>query len=176
MLTDSFLDKGAGSIPIAALCSVLGESCIPLAGERIIDLEEGRVQHENFDELMIELELCIGLIFKPLRHHLKNIVNGGDDVLLPLWNPILKVLQEILEDPGSGKSDEARKVIQSTNALSLEHFRNVLMVLMEFGILKSESDSPGDVTAITWDAVAKHVEPEDKRTHSVSIAGSRARK
>jgi hypothetical protein len=162
MLTDSFLDKRVGLIPINHLCSILGELCIPLAGQRIIELREGKAHPESFDELMIELELCIGLIFKPLRHHLKNVVGEGQSVLLSLWNPILGVLQDILKEPDAangGSGDKAlhnpKKIIQSTNELTLEHLRNVIMVLIDFGVLKAESEAPDDITAITWDAVSK---------------------
>eukprot|EP00339_Tiarina_fusa_P025497 CAMPEP_0117064884 /NCGR_PEP_ID=MMETSP0472-20121206/45332_1 /TAXON_ID=693140 ORGANISM="Tiarina fusus, Strain LIS" /NCGR_SAMPLE_ID=MMETSP0472 /ASSEMBLY_ACC=CAM_ASM_000603 /LENGTH=1197 /DNA_ID=CAMNT_0004785235 /DNA_START=66 /DNA_END=3658 /DNA_ORIENTATION=+ len=162
MLTDSFLDKRVGLIPINHLCTILGELCIPLAGQRIIELREGKAHAETFNELMIELELCIGLIFKPLRHHLKNVVGEGQSVLLSLWNPILGVLQEILKEPdaangvsGDSAHHESKKVIQSTNELTLEHLRNVIMVLIDFGVLKAESEAPGDITALTWDAVSK---------------------
>lgn len=154
MLTDSFLDKRVGCIPVNHLCDILGELCIPLAGERIMDLREGKVTHSSsIDEEMIELELCISLIFKPLRHHLKNVVNEGQIVLLSLWNPILNALQEILKEPDAEKGPS--KIIQSANELTLEHLRNVIMVLIEFGVLKAEPEEPGDVTAITWDAVSK---------------------
>lgn len=153
MLTDSFLDKRVGCIPINHLCAILGEICIPLACERIMDLREGKVPHNGIDEEMIELELCIGLIFKPLRHHLKNLVNEEQIVLLSLWNPILNALQEVLKEPGAEK--DLSRINQSANELTLEHLRNVILVLIEFGVLKAEPEEPDDVTAITWEAVSK---------------------
>jgi hypothetical protein len=161
MLTDSFLDKRVGVIPMNHLCDALGNLCIPLAGRRIIQLREGGVPAENFDELMIELELCIGLIFKPLRHHLQHVVNEGRVVLLSLWTPILDVLKDILKEPESDDAPPREngdrntdKLLQSTNELTLEHLRNVIMVLISFGVLKAEPQDPDDITALTWDAVA----------------------
>lgn len=160
MLTDSFLDKRGGLIPVDHLCDALGQLCIPLAGRRVIEIRDGIVQFEDMDELMIELELCIGLIFKPLRHHLKNVVNEGRLVLLSLWTPILDVLKDILNEP-SPEDDSPEyngdsspdKVVQSTNELTIEHLRNVIMVLISFGVLKAEPQAPDDITALTWDAV-----------------------
>ena len=126
-----------------------------------MEIREGTIQFEDFDELMIELELCIGLIFKPLRHHLKNVVNEGPLVLLSLWTTILHVLKDILNEPVAENElgvenghISPKKVIQSANELTIEHLRNVIMVLISFGVLKAESQTPGDVTALTWDAVA----------------------
>jgi hypothetical protein len=144
------------------LCDALGQFCIPLAGRRIIEIRKGGVQFEDIDELMIELELCIGLIFKPLRHHLKNIVNESCLLLLSLWTPILDVLKDILNEPnlenaspdGENGHSNPDKVLQSSNELTIEHLRNVIMVLISFGVLKAEPQTPDDITALTWEAVA----------------------
>lgn len=121
-----------------------------------MELREGRIKVENFDELMIELELCIGLIFKPLRHHLKNVVSEEDSVILSLWTPILDVLKEILKEPAvEGSSDETfpEIALQSTNELTVEHLRNVITVLIGYGVLKAEPQAPNDITELTWEAV-----------------------
>jgi hypothetical protein len=156
MLTDSFLDKQGGFIPTPHLCDALGKLCIPLAGRGIVELREGRIKVEDFDELMIELELCIGLIFKPLRHHLKNVVAEGDSVILSLWTPILDVLKDILKVPPPGATNEEtfpEKALQSTNELTVEHLRNVITVLIGYGVLKAEPQAPNDITELTWEAV-----------------------
>ena len=162
MLTDSFLDKRGGLIPVNHLCDALGKLCIPLAGRRIMEIRDGVVQFEDIDELMIELELCIGLIFKPLRHHLQNVVHEGGQVLQSLWSPVLGVLKDVLNAPKSdsspsGDSGHANpdEVLKATNDLTIEHLRNVIMVLISFGVLTEESHSPGDITALTWEAVSK---------------------
>ena len=165
MLTDSFLDKRGGLIPVNHLCSVLSELCIPLAGRRILDLRLGgvKVEIENFDELMIELELCIGLIFKPLRHHLKNVIGDDRVLLLSLWKPVLDVLKSILKYPDAESERPAvesgefnpERIVKATNDLAIEHLRNVIMVLISFGILKAQSQSPDDISAITWESVSE---------------------
>jgi hypothetical protein len=165
MLADSFLDKRGGLIPIQHLCGALGELCIPLAGRRILDLRLGgaEVESQNFDELMIELELCIGLIFKPLRHHLKNVVNEDRVILLSMWKPALEVLKEILKDPNNddngaeGENGEvpSARVLKATNELTIEHLKNVIMVLISFGVLQPEPQMADDISAITWDAVGQ---------------------
>jgi hypothetical protein len=163
MLADSFLDKRGGLIPIQDLCSALAELCIPLAGRRILSLRDGSVNAEDLDELMIELELCVGLIFKPLRHHLKNVVDEGQVTILSLWKPVLDVLTQVLGSPqpvGYETVEEntvlaSDKVLQATNDLTLEHLRNVIMVLIGYGVLAAEQKAPGDLSALTWDAVGK---------------------
>jgi hypothetical protein len=164
MLTDSFLDKRGGLLPVEILCEVLGNVCIPLAGKRILELRAEEIYPENLDTMTIELELCIGLIFKPLRHHIKTIMNEDPSVLLALWAPTLGVLKEVLKEPssesaltpGSEKGDSPRrKIIRSTNELTLEHLRNVIMVLISFGVLKEKEESPDDLTAQTWKAISE---------------------
>ncbi|CAJ1960993.1 unnamed protein product [Cylindrotheca closterium] len=156
MLTDLFLEKQAGFIPISHLCDSLGQLCIPLAGRGIVELREGSIKIESTDELMIELDLCIGLIFKPLRHHLKDVVSEGEEVLLLVWKPILDVLKDILNDPTSKGAKEAglpAEALHSTNELTIEHLRNVVHVLTDFDILKAQSQSSDDITQLTWDAI-----------------------
>lgn len=164
MLTDSFLDKRGGLLPVEILCEVLGNVCIPLAGKRIQELRAEEIYLDNLDTIMIELELCIGLIFKPLRHHIKTIVSEDPAVLLALWAPTLGVLKEVLREPsvetpstpgGEKGESPSRKIIRSTNELTLEHLRNVIMVLISFGILKESAESPDDLTAQTWKAVSE---------------------
>jgi len=157
MLTDSFLDKRVGLIPINYLFDSLSDLCIPLAGRRILELRESEDEFENRDEIMIELELCIGLIFKPLRHHLKRVLTENSLILLPTWKCILGVLEEILKDPTQGENAEMEisDLRNVTNELTTEHLRNVIMVLIDLDILKAEPQAPDDITAQTWDAVAK---------------------
>jgi hypothetical protein len=152
MLTDSFLDKQGGFIPISYLCQALSKFCIPLAGRGILGLRDGGIQVDNSDEQIIELELCIGLIFKPLRHHLKNVVSEGDAVLLSLWAPTLDALREILKAPEGETVDEM--ALQSTNELTVEHLRNIITVLIGYGVLKAEPERENDFTALTWEAIS----------------------
>ena len=154
MLTDSFLDKQAGQIPVDILCSVLSEICIPLAGDRIKELREGLTDDDIFDTTMVEVELCIGLIFKPLRHHMKVVISNDSSVFLALWVPILNATKEILDDESTesnplSKSPLSKKMTHGTHELTVEHLRNVIMVLSSFGILKGESE----ISATTWSLI-----------------------
>ncbi len=147
MLTDSFLDKQAGQLPVDSLCEALGKICIPLAGERVKGLRGGLIEDDQLDTTMIEVELCVSLMFKPLRHHMKFVVNDDPSVFLALWAPILNVVKEILEDPGTS-SPSSKKVTHDTRELTVEHLRNVIMVLSSFGILNDETE--GSISAQTW--------------------------
>ena len=160
MLTDSFLENQGGLIPVVHLCVALGNLCIPLAGRRIKELRASWDGVDPQDEIMIELELCIGLIFKPLRHHVQNIVNDGGDALIALWKATLEVLKVVLCDtvsPDESTDDHpgvVNVVVKSINDLALEHLRNVIMVLVDYDILHAESIHEGDISSWTWSALS----------------------
>lgn len=144
------------------LSGALGQLCIPLAGRRITKLRTNGDAPETDDEIMIELELCIGLIFKPLRHHVQNIVHEGTDALMALWKPTLEVLKMVLNEQktvSDGLSengpDDTNKLIDSCHELALEHLRNVIMVLIDYGVLHPEPLQQGDISDLTWTAVAE---------------------
>lgn len=161
MLTDSFLESQGGLIPVVDLCHALGQMCIPLAGRRITELRASEAAVENEDEVMIEIELCIGLIFKPMRHHIKSIVNEGGEVLMTLWVPILNVLKRVLDEPvheyGSpeNKPTESATVVKSSKERTVEYMRNVITVLIDYKVLKAEPMNNDDISARTWSAVSK---------------------
>ena len=148
MLTDSFLDKQAGQLPVEILCEVLGETCLPLAGERVKELRGGLTDDDQLDATMIEVELCVSLIFKPLRHHMKVVINEDPSVFLALWVPVLNVVKEILEDDAGSTSPLSKKLAHDSRELTVEHLRNVIMVLGSFGVLNGEMD--GTISAQTW--------------------------
>lgn len=166
MLTDTFLDKRAGVIPLHHLCGALDGTCIPLAGKRIAELKQDVMHANNLDEVMIELDLCVGLMFKPLRHHMEKIAKEGRAALESVWGRILQVLLETMgqggEDPnthpGNGHS-KLNQVLQSTDDMVLEHLRNIIMVLIGYGAIKAQSsgeDGDGhDMTTRTWDTIGK---------------------
>lgn len=161
MLTDSFLENQGGLIPVVHLCQALGQLCIPLAGRRISELRANAATTDGEDEVMIELELSIGLIFKPLRHHIQNIINEGSEVLMSLWVPILDVLKVIFNEtvPEVATSEnghnESVGIIKSSNELALEHLQNVITVLIDYNVLKAEPSKSDDITAQTWKAVSE---------------------
>lgn len=161
MLTDLFLDKRGSAAPSNHLCRALVEVCIPLTGRRILDLRMGKAKVEGTDELMIEFELCVKLIFKPLKHHAKRVADANGNVLA-VWKSVLDVLEELLRDekpsapqtpgPGQVMSDD---LIKTMNELANEHLRGALMFLVSVGLLGSDTDSPGEFTAVTWDSIGK---------------------
>jgi hypothetical protein len=115
---------------------------------------------ESTDELMIEFELCIGLIFKPLRHHLKNVL-ATDGSLSSIWQSVLSVLEDLLNEPERNSPiSEPKEMIPENlkatmNDLANEHFQNAIMVLISAGVLLADSKSPGDISAITWESVGR---------------------
>jgi hypothetical protein len=120
-LTDLFLKKhqpppppsnsggapaGSIGIPTDQLCLILSEICIPLAGRRIVQLQRYSnsrdVSITSIDQLMMEFELCIGLIFKPLRQHIHSIiamtsttVAAPNGYLSLVWMTVLSVLEHL---------------------------------------------------------------------------------
>jgi len=139
-------------IPVHHLCEILGTVCIPLAGRRVTDLRKHDIQDVDLNELTIEMELCIGLIFKPLRHHLQTIAEGGQDLLLSIWSPILDVLKSILDNPDPEKPSSDHDMLKTTNELTIEHLRNVIMVLIGFGVL--QADSSDEISTLTWTSIS----------------------
>mmetsp|Transcript_15478 Transcript_15478/g.15397 ORF Transcript_15478/g.15397 Transcript_15478/m.15397 type:complete len:150 (+) Transcript_15478:221-670(+) len=113
---------------------------------------------------MIEVELCVSLIFKPFRHHMKIIIDEDPSVLMGIWIPTLNVIKEILnenatEDNPSEKDPmlPINQIIKSTNELTIEHLQNIVMVLISFDVLKStEEESAGDSISIeTWKLIGE---------------------
>jgi hypothetical protein len=160
MLTDSLLDKRSGLVPVQIVCDVLGNTCIPLAGMRIIEMRDGKVHHDRLDTLLMELELCIGLIFKPVRHHIKTIVNEQPSLFITVWLPILQTLKEVMSMGNNdvnmaGPSRDA--LIQSINELTMEHLRNMITVMISIGVLRAvgeESAPEDDISQQTWGAIS----------------------
>jgi len=166
MLTDAFIDKQGRCIPADHLCKVLQEICIPLAGKQLSSMfQDARAMTSHVEEIMIEFELCISLMFKPFLHHLKRIVSADAD-LLSVWTGILKVLENLLRaddslkvspenDPGPATIKKARKILFTSRELASEHLRNAITVLIASGILKGKPESPHDLSALTWASIDK---------------------
>jgi hypothetical protein len=113
------------------------------------------------DELLIEFELCIGLIFKPLRHHLKNVLSTGAS-LSSIWKSVLLVLEELLsqtvetDEPGGEKGHPIPEGLKKTmDNLANEHFQNAVKVLLSAGVLLADAKTPGDISAVTWEAAGR---------------------
>lgn len=119
-------------------------------------LREALANADQLDATMVEVELCVGLIFKPVRHHMKIVINEDPSVFLALWIPILNVVKEILEDSEEPvtKSPLSKKMEHDTRELTLEHLRNVIMVLNSFGALSTEYKD-GSIGAQTWSLIVQ---------------------
>lgn len=116
---------------------------------------------ETTDQLMMEFELCIGLIFKPLRHHSQSLKENGSS-LPSIWQSVLVVLEDLLSDKESASPlpEERREHIpeslkKTMDSLANEHLQNAIMVLLSTGVLFADSKAPGDLTAITWESVSR---------------------
>lgn len=160
ILTDAFLDKQTGMVPAEILCEVLGKVCIPLAAERIVKLRRGLRHPEQLDNTMVEVELCVSLIFKPLRHHMKSVVGEDPSLIFVLWMAALNATKEILEkdsseDNPSANSIEGKTMVKATNEVTVEHLQNVIMVLISFGVLKPATGEAvdGDLSSQTWSLI-----------------------
>lgn len=123
----------------------------------------GKKHVATTDELMIEFELCIGLIFKPLRHHLQSFVDAGiKGELASVWKCVLSVLEDLLGDASSTKSPAEEQLVisiglkETMDNLANEHLQNAVKVLMSAGVLSSEL-APGDVAGMTLENVKKMV-------------------
>ena len=157
VLTDLFLDKQAGQLPTEILCEVLGKVCIPLSGELIQEIRRESIRPDELDVAMVEADLCVSLIFKPLRHHMKVVVSNDPSIFLNLWIPMLNVIGTILDKDSeeSSKSPSNEKMTSDIRELIVEHLRNVIMVLSSFGILKGSQEEYGDgsISDQTWSLI-----------------------
>merc|ERR1712238_620601 len=75
---------------------ILNKVCIPMAGQRITNLlafEKGTLF--NFEEIMIELKLCISLLFTPFHQHLNKLADKPEE-LAAIWLSLLAVVSQLL--------------------------------------------------------------------------------
>jgi hypothetical protein len=131
---------------------------------------------------MMEFELCIGLIFKPLRHHIHHIIDcgtgdnsaapGKKENLLSIWFSVLLVLENFFGNkghvhlPDGEASDEynghmSHSVISdelksTMGSLANEHLQSAIQTLLLMGVLKTEPIDAEDVfTLKTWESVKR---------------------
>lgn len=200
ILTDLFLKKhqsqqqqssttGSASvsntigIPTDQLCLVLSEICIPLAGRRIVQLQNYSnsskdVSITSIDQLMMEFELCIGLIFKPLRQHLPSIIVTTDTTvaapngyLTLVWSAVLSVLEHLFSpshtasvehDPTADEYNTnhhhnppihsavlSDELIATMNSLAKEHLQSAIQVLVSLGVLSFPTSEPSNEASLT---------------------------
>ena len=182
MLTDAMIDKHGQAISSTHLCTLINEMCIPLAEKRITALLNSSqllVDSSNSEEIMIELEACISLIYKPFLHHLKVFLKTKDDKWITIWKSMLKAMNLLLtgtltasttEMPSNSNNPEdsvenldasmasLNELLQTTKELASEHLRNAVMVLVASDVLQSpskdmmesEANIETNITAYTW--------------------------
>eukprot|EP00577_Skeletonema_sp_RCC1716_P009469 CAMPEP_0113433698 /NCGR_PEP_ID=MMETSP0013_2-20120614/35079_1 /TAXON_ID=2843 ORGANISM="Skeletonema costatum, Strain 1716" /NCGR_SAMPLE_ID=MMETSP0013_2 /ASSEMBLY_ACC=CAM_ASM_000158 /LENGTH=676 /DNA_ID=CAMNT_0000323419 /DNA_START=70 /DNA_END=2097 /DNA_ORIENTATION=+ /assembly_acc=CAM_ASM_000158 len=148
LLTDMVLDRHGTCIPLLSLCEIMNSICIPIAGERITDLLRiPRNADVDLEEIMIELELCISLLFKPFLHHLKNLVSLEQE-FLGIWISMLGIMTHLLGDDEAPMEEDdyddgimtREKLFRLTQELGSEHLRNAVMVLIAMNVLVNDDD------------------------------------
>eukprot|EP00579_Thalassiosira_antarctica_P012680 CAMPEP_0201921956 /NCGR_PEP_ID=MMETSP0903-20130614/10133_1 /ASSEMBLY_ACC=CAM_ASM_000552 /TAXON_ID=420261 /ORGANISM="Thalassiosira antarctica, Strain CCMP982" /LENGTH=2026 /DNA_ID=CAMNT_0048459001 /DNA_START=149 /DNA_END=6229 /DNA_ORIENTATION=+ len=174
LLTDILLDRHGSRIPVdSGLCEIMNTICIPLAGKRITDLLRIPYDVQNdLEETLIELELCISLLFKPFLHHLKALISVKHE-FVGIWISMLGIMTQLLGEESSLQNEEddvgvredgvtRAKLFQTTKELGSEHLRNAIMVLAAMGVLiddegddstKKRSDDAQEISAVTWAAI-----------------------
>ena len=180
MLTDAMIDKHGQAISSTHLCTLINDMCIPLAEKRITALLKSQlfVGSSNTEEIMIELEACISLIYKPFLHHLKVFLKENDDKWITVWKSLLKAMSLLLRGavktsatsmPSSNDNPEdslenssvlmtpLNELHLTTKELAREHLRNAVMVLVASDALQSpspdmidEMNAENNITAYTW--------------------------
>lgn len=157
MLTDALLDRHGSGVPEATICNIINGVCVPLAEKRITDLLRSR-DDDDFENTMVELELCISLLFKPILHHLKKLL-AVEAEFVGIWISLLGIMTQLLGDqpcvrhkrsPGAVVSRES--LLQRTKELGSEHLRNAIMVLFALGVL-TEDGSSSEISSVTWAAI-----------------------
>lgn len=165
MLTDTLLDRHGSKIPVeSGLCEIMNTICIPLAEKRITDLLRIPYDVQNdLEETMIELELCISLLFKPFLHHLKRLVSVKQE-FVGIWIQLLAIMTQLLGEESTKNEEDnmavregvvtREKLFLTTRELGSEHLRNAIMVL---AALINDGDSKSDaeeISSVTWSAIS----------------------
>ena len=163
LLTDMVLDRHGSCIPLLSLCEIMNSICIPIAGERITDLLRiPRNTEVDLEEILIELELCISLLFKPFLHHLKNLVSLEQE-FLGIWISMLGIMTHLLGDEAAPLEEDyddgvmtREKLFRVTKELGGEHLRNAIMVLIAMNVVTADDDDESQqsqITSATWAAI-----------------------
>jgi len=177
MLTDAIVDKNGLHVPEDQLCRILTGICVPLAGNRINELlRSDDLMELHIEEVMIELEMCVSLVFKPFLHYLKRLSLVPNE-LTAIWISMLAVMaqllgEDVIDEENEKEADIAsspgdggglmtrRKLLYTTKELASEHLRNAVMVLVGEDILCSDVNlaEPGistaqDITSLTWSSI-----------------------
>jgi len=158
MLTDVLIDNHGRLLAQNKLYSILNDISIPLASQRIKGLLKTEEVESMWEEIMIELELCISLIFKPLLHHMRYLLRTQES-FIHLWKSILSAVSLLLSDKDEDVEDASNartmdNLLSTSKELAKEHLRNAVMVLSASGLITGKSEKNGtDVSSITWSAI-----------------------
>ena len=169
MLTDTLLDRHGSSIGLNDLCQIMNNICIPLAGKRITDLLRSpydNSQQSDLEETLIELELCISLLFKPFLHHLKGLVSVKQE-FVGIWISMLGIMTQLLGDElppskedsgGEGAVITRERLFNTSKELASEHLRNCCLVMAAMDILigddtGAKSSDAKEISSVTWAAI-----------------------
>ena len=162
MLMDDVIDRHGQNISIDELTQMFSRICIPTASERISELlhENSSLNFEQ-DEIMIELELCVSVTFKPFIHHICRLISRPKE-LETIWMSIISIVSQLLgkESNEVGTSENQRvgtHILSVTKELAAEHLRNAIMVLASNGVIggKGGSNDCTEIESLTWNAIEK---------------------
>ena len=158
MLVDALIDRHFDAVSINELCHILTNICLPRTGQRFEELAkqygEGTLSH---DEMMIEFELCISMVFKPFLHHIKKISSNSKELAM-IWISVLDVIAKLLDHPIDGKISNDPSILQTSKELATERLRNALVVLVANGVLRCDADgneNPNDFGYLTWKRIGQ---------------------
>jgi hypothetical protein len=166
MLTDVVTDRHGAAIAPWQLYAIVQNTCVSVAAFRIKTLLKCE-DVDEFEEIMIELKLCISLVFKPLLHHLKALIQVEEKFPI-LWQTVLQVMELLLGDDtssttvkGNGRKNinqetlTRENLLMTTKELGCEHLRNAVMVLMSYGIIEDDAalSKTRDLSALTWETI-----------------------
>mmetsp|Transcript_15948 Transcript_15948/g.23458 ORF Transcript_15948/g.23458 Transcript_15948/m.23458 type:complete len:1647 (+) Transcript_15948:145-5085(+) len=156
ILTDTFLSKQGNSLSPSIISDLLSEVCIEAASGRISDLlEDESDMVQRTEDIMIEFEQSVSLIFKPFVYHVKNIIVSGNSTdLEKVWSKLLSAMEELLQEKPDEKTSSdpsapgaLRKTLKD---LASEHLRNAIMVLHAHGVLHGNPDDSDSLSVETW--------------------------
>lgn len=155
MLTDAIIDRHGKYLPDEEICKIFTDICVPLAGDRMKDLLAATAEPDmRAEEILIELEMCISLLFKPFLHHLKRLLTM-DKAFVDIWVNMLGVMTLLLGEDiapqGEGDELTPERLLWTTKELGSEHLRNAILVLAACGVLKTPD--AGEVSALTWNSI-----------------------
>jgi hypothetical protein len=183
ILTDAFLDKQGSALPPRVLRIALPHVCIQFASKRIAALldNESGLNHGS-EDIMIEFEQSVSLIFKPFLNHAKSIVHSGDTQDLGIvWSALLHAMEKLLQlgdderSPANGDAMSPGMLRWTLKELACEHLRNVLMILHAHGVLKGDPSPSDGFSLLTWECVDRmtfcaEFAPEWKQSTSAAYA------